>query len=199
MKSYPKKVRLKDGTQIVLRPMIKKDVGKLLEFFKGLPDEDRMFLKEDVTKRKVIEGWAKELDYKRILPILAETKGKIIGDATLHRPRHGWSRHVGEIRMVVAKKYQRNGLGTILAREMYHHAMESKLEKLTAQAMETQVGAIKAFEKLGFKKEAVLTDQVIDIKGRKQNLIIMTNYVEDLWSKMEEIYSTEKFAATVRQ
>jgi RimJ/RimL family protein N-acetyltransferase len=186
MEAYPKIVRLKDGSRATLRPMVKEDVQKLFAFFKDLPDEDRFFLKEDVTDEKVIQRWADELDYEKTFPILAEVGGEIVGDATLHTQDRGWSRHVGEVRCVVAKEYQRKGLGTIMIREVFHRALQKGLHKLQASMPDKQVGAMKAFQTIGFKREAVLKEHALDIKGNKHDLIIMTNSVVDLWRKISD-------------
>jgi hypothetical protein len=59
--------------------MVKEDEQKLLKFFLGLPEEDRLFLKNDVTDPKVIESWAQKLNYEHVIPILAELDNRIIG------------------------------------------------------------------------------------------------------------------------
>ncbi|NIQ99909.1 MAG: hypothetical protein GTN78_06860, partial [Gemmatimonadales bacterium] len=94
-RGYPKKVRLRDGTEVQLRPMVAEDREGLLAFFQDLPEDDRMFLKEDVTKPETIDRWVRNLDYDRVLPILAMKDEKVVGDGTLHMDRYGWSRHVG--------------------------------------------------------------------------------------------------------
>lgn len=184
---YPKTVKLKDGTKVTLRLMTKDDKEKLLKFFRELPEEDRLFLKDDVTDPNVIERWIRELNYEKVLPLIAEKDGEIIGDATLHRDIHGWGKHIGEIRVVVARPYQRKGLGAILARELFHQALRIGLHKLQALMMSNQIGAYKAFKKLGFKKEAELKDHVIDLQGNKHNLIIMTNNVRNLVEKIDDL------------
>ncbi len=195
MEAYPKIIRLKDGSKVTLRPMVKSDVPKLLAFFRKLPEEDRLFLKEDVTDEKVIQRWADELDYDRVFPILAEVGDEIIADATLHPFERGWSRHVGEVRCVVAKEYQRKGLGTILIREMFHRALQRGLHKLQASMPDKQVGAMKAFQAIGFKKEAVLKEHAVDIKGNKHDLVIMTNSVAELWRKISDQLMDSDFSA----
>jgi len=156
MHGYPKQFKLKDNTAITLRPMVKEDEPKLLEFFCSLPDEDRLFLKEDVTKPEVIHRWMEELNYDRVLPILAEGSGKIIGDATLHTYNSGWMRHVGEIRCVVAREYQRRGIGVLLIRELLDEATRRGLRKIQTQFLDNQIGAMRAFEAVGFLRETVL-------------------------------------------
>lgn len=188
LEEYPKKVTLKNGKQVTLRPLVKKDKRKLIDFFSRIPLEDRMFLKEDVTDENVIESWIKNLDYNRVIPIIAETDdGRITGDATLHMRVFGWTRHVGEIRIVTDREFRRQHLGFLLAREIFHLAMSLKLEKVVAEMMENQYAAIKVFNALGFSKEAVLENHVMDLNGNKHNLIIMSQNVASLWEKIRDI------------
>lgn len=186
MLDYPKTCRIKDGSTVELRLMTRDDLSRLWKFFKDLPEEDRMFLKEDVTQ-EVIGSWINRLDYDVVLPILAFVGDRVVGDATLHMQSHGWLRHVGEIRMVVARDYQRKGIGTVLARELFYNAIRRGLIKIEACAMANQVGAIKSLQRLGFKKEAILKDYVLDLKGDKHDLVILTHNADELWKKMEDL------------
>ena len=188
-KDYPKREKLKNGPEIILRPMVKDDFKALQEFFGRIPLEDRMFLKEDVSNPAVIASWIDSLDYSKVIPILAERNGKIIGDATLHRRSFGWLKHVGEIRLVIDANYRRRGLGLLLAREIFFLAIHLKLEKIMAEMMDTQHSAMKIFTTLGFKKEAELKNFVSALDGTKHNLVIMTHDVETLWDAMKNIIS----------
>jgi RimJ/RimL family protein N-acetyltransferase len=187
MEQFTKTLKIKGGTRVLIRPLAKQDGAALLAFFSGLPDDDRLFLKEDVTKKEVIDRWIEELNFNKVLPIVAEKDSAIIGDATLHFNNYGWQRHMAEIRCVVSRKYQRKGLGTALMRELVSQAVEKGVTKISATMMNTQQSAQKAFEKLGFRKEAELKDFVADIKGKTHNLVIMVNDVADLWKKMEDL------------
>ena len=186
LQGYPKQVALKNGQQVTLRPMVREDEKDLLQFFQGLPLEDRQFLKDDVTDPQVIEAWAKNLDYERILPILAIFENRVIGDATLHRDKFGWSRHVAEIRIVTDPKLRRKGLGLHLAGEIFSLAQKLNIRKVTAQMIENQQAAIKVFDSLGFEREAVLRDHVVDLKGKKHNLIIMSQDIDRLWQRITQ-------------
>lgn len=187
LEGYPKVTALNDGTQVIIRPMTSNDGKALLEFFRALPEEDRLFLRDDVTNPQVVERFVTQIDYDSVLPLLAEYEGKIVGDATLHRSKYGWSTHVGEIRMVVSRGFQRRGLGTALARLLVRHAISVGLDKMVAQIVDNQIGAQKAFERLGFHKEAVLKGHVKDIHGHKRDLVIMANDVSHIWQTMESL------------
>jgi len=183
---YPKTATVRNGTVIALRPMVREDEAKLLDFFRRLPPEDRLFLKDDVTDPKVIHTWAENLDYHRVIPILAEHEGRIVGDATLHRARYGWSTHVGEIRLVTDPEFRRQRLGRILAREIFFLALVLKLNKVVAEMMEDQQGAVRVFTAMGFEQEAVLKNHVRDLEGKYHNLVIMSQDVIGFWRRIED-------------
>lgn len=174
--------------------MTKNDINALHDFFQRIPEDDRLFLKHDVADKKVIETWAKSLDYNTVLPLLAFDKdNKIVGDATLHMKDYGWSRHIGEIRIVVARACRSKGVGLALLKEIFMAALEKKLSKIVAQMAADQKGALKVFEKIGFSKEAELENHIIDLKGQTHNLIIMSNDVKEAVKSMEA-YETEQLS-----
>jgi RimJ/RimL family protein N-acetyltransferase len=188
LKEFPKQVILRDRSAVTLRPMVREDKEGLLTFFRRLPPEDRQFLKDDVTRAEIIEGWARELNYDRVLPILAEFEGRIVGDATLHRQVYGWMRHVGEIRVVTDPFLRRRGLATAMAREIFYLALQAGLDKMVAEMVADQVAAIKVFGKLGFQQEARLANHIVDLQGRKHDLVIMTTDIPALMQKMQETF-----------
>jgi len=196
MEGYPKRFTLNDGREIIIRPLIKEDKEKLVIFFSKIPANDILYLRDDVTKRETIEKWINNLNYERVLPLIAETKDEIIGDATLHRKEQSWTRYTGEIRLVVHPLYRRKGVGSLLAREIFFQALKGDLRKLVAEMMADQKEARRVFEKLGFKEEAILKSHVIDAKGKTHDLLIMSNDVEMLWNGIksieEDITSSQK-------
>jgi L-amino acid N-acyltransferase YncA len=192
MKKYPKFIQLKNLEQVMLRLMVPEDEEKLLEFFKNVPHDDRLVLRDDTTDPSVIKRWVNEIDYDKVYPIVAEHKNKIVGDATLHMKRFGWQRHIGEIRVVVAKEFRGQGLGRVLIHELLEKAAGVGLNHIQLSFVETQVREMKVFERMGFRKIATLPKYVIDVTGQEHDLIIMTTRVSDIWYTLEElIQSTE--------
>lgn len=188
LSDYPKSVSLRNGQQVLLRQMQVEDESRLNEFFSQLTPEDRLYLKEDVTDPAVIHRWVENLDFERVIPILAFLDDRIIGDASLHRNRFGWSKHVGELRMVIHPKYQGLGLGSRLAREMFFLALKLRLEKVMVQMPEEQVSAVQVFTRLGFHQEAILKKQVVDTKGYKHNLVIMSQNINEFWNRLQDLF-----------
>ncbi|NOY87468.1 MAG: GNAT family N-acetyltransferase [Deltaproteobacteria bacterium] len=183
---YPKSITLKDGSSVTLRPMVKQDEKALLDFFGGLSKADMLYLRDDVANADVIKNWANSIDYDRVLPILAFSGDRIVGNATLHQNPFSWMRHVGQIRMVIASDHREKGLARAMAAEVFQNALAAKLEKLVAEMLTDQHDARKVFSRLGFREEAILKDHVLDARNVKHDLLIMTNDVNILWQKYME-------------
>lgn len=168
------RIELKDGRKLTLKFLSREDFEQSLEFFRRQPEEDRAYLRRDVTRRSVIEDRISEIEAGLATMIIAvEDDGRIVGDTMLWVAERGWFRKTGEIRFVVDVDYRGCGLGTILAREIFKVAVRKGLRKLEASCMETQVGIVKTLEPLGFVKEGVLKRFVVDTRGGEHDLILM--------------------------
>ena len=106
--------------------------------------------------------------------VLAFSNGAIIGDGSMHHHRAQWTRHIGEIRLLIGAGGRGQGLGRILADEIYAIANILGLRMLTAQMTFDQQAAISIFRRLGFQREAVLTDYVMDADGNARDLLVAT-------------------------
>ena len=183
----PVQVPLRGGQQVTIRGLRAEDGSALHEFYSALPEEDRLFLRDDVTSDQWLKRFMAKVDYDTMVPLVAEQDGKLIGNATLYRNGYGWTTHVGEIRVVVGQAFQGKGVGTALARELVKIAVNAGIEKMVASVVENQAGARRTFEKLGFRPEAVLKGHVKDIHGTKRDLVIMANDVSHIWKAMEAL------------
>jgi RimJ/RimL family protein N-acetyltransferase len=173
MALYQKEGLLKDGSRVLLRPMVKEDRDKLLDFFHRVDDQDLMFLRNDVRDPSTIDDWVNHIDYRSVYPLLAEADGRIVGNATLHMRKVGWKRHLGNVRIVIAKDYQGKGLGTLMVNEIIDLAAEFGLEKLIAEIHLLAPTALATFKKAGFSAKAVFEDLVEDPSGQKGDLVVM--------------------------
>jgi L-amino acid N-acyltransferase YncA len=174
---FPKTVSLVDGAVLTLRLMTSDDENDVSRFFGSLPSETTRFLRSDVTNRKVIAGWMRELNYEKTLPILTEHGGKIVAGSSLHRQTFGWGRHLGEVRVVIDPSFQRRGLGRLLLEEISRIGTGRGLKKLVARVVSTQDGVVTAFERSEFHRVATLEKYVKDVKHHYSDIAIM---VKDL-------------------
>ncbi len=177
--NYPKTVVLENGHQVILRPLLKKDESALVEYFRDMPLEDRLCLKEDVTDPKVIENWIYTLDYDNLLPLIALDNGRIVGDATLHFSAIGWTRHQGEIRLTTDLQYRVKGLGTLMIENLIDIGTRLGLKQLSAEVPPVLDKAFSLLEKVGFKEVAVLKDFVRDKEGQDSDLVLMLKTLQE--------------------
>jgi GNAT superfamily N-acetyltransferase len=120
-------------------------------------------------------GWVRDLDYERVLPLLAGQHDRIVGDATLHRRRDGAHRHMGEVRVTVDPVWRGRGLGTALLRELVDCASQVGLETLVFELIErVQDEAIDAARRAGFLVAARLVNHVKDMQGKPHDLVMMS-------------------------
>jgi RimJ/RimL family protein N-acetyltransferase len=179
---YPKELVLKDGTPVTLRPLEPSDADLLVAFFQRIPADDRWYLRHDVTDPAVPRAWATAINYDRVIPIVALCDGRIIGDATLHRHRHGSSAHVGEIRLVIDPTMRAKRLGTWMVLDLIQLATGLGLEKLVAEIASSETAAIRALRHLDFVREAVLSELHKDTTGNPYDLVIMVKNLAPAWT-----------------
>jgi RimJ/RimL family protein N-acetyltransferase len=183
--SIRKTVALRDGSTITVRRMRPGDVQRSYEFFCALPDEDRKYLRVDVTRRDLVERRTLETDERRAVRVVAEHDDEIVADGTLEIEGHGWGDNVAEVRLIVARPWQRLGLGTVVARELFHLASKFRVDRIVVRLMRPQAGAHRIFKRLGFNEEFLIPEHVRDRSGTWQDLIIMRCPLQELWRDLE--------------
>jgi len=181
--------RMKDGTEVTIRPLAPQDIDRLMEFYGALPEEDRKYLKFDVTDRKAVAKRLRRVETGDDIRIVAVHGGLIVASGALELSGEAWSKHQGEIRVIVARPFQKRGLGMIMIRELYFIAVQNQIQKIVARMMRPQVGAQKIFRRLGFREDSLMPDFVKDVQGSAQDLIIMTCDVQELWKQLDRTFS----------
>ncbi len=176
--SSPRSQRFADAGGVI-RKMTAADRDTILAFTRSLPEEELLFLRMDITQREVVETWIRSIEAGKMVTLLAEVDGRLAGYCSLHHSEILWTRHLGEIRMLVAPEHRSRGIGGELARRIFELASRLKLKKLVAQMMSSQLDAQALFHDLGFIPEAMLHDWAIDRKGRTHDLIVMSREVDE--------------------
>src|SRR3972149_12256756 len=86
--AFPKEVCLGDGSRVLVRSLEDGDEQALLAFFLRIPEEERFFLKEDVTAPEVVERWVRERDFRRALALVAVDGSRgVAGGGAIRRGR----------------------------------------------------------------------------------------------------------------
>jgi L-amino acid N-acyltransferase YncA len=169
---FPKTWVLDYGAKATVRPMVKEDRDKVVEFFKKIPEGDLRFLKDDVTDAQVIDQWVHDLNYDRVLPLVVEMDGRIIADGSLHRRKEGWRRHLASVRVVVDVAHRHKGVASRLIDELADIAMKEGIERLYTELPADDRAAVEVFLKRGFKLIARFDRNILDRAGRYHDLSV---------------------------
>ena len=189
MHSMPQKepamrVKIREGTEVRIRPLRTEDLDRLCEFFQELPEEDRKYLRFDVTDRQVVEERIRTIQkWGRLKRMVALDGERIVATGVLEM--HEENVGEGEIRLIVAHDFQRRGLGILLARELYHLAVREGVETLVISYLAPNHGAREITRRLGFRQEEVLPGGGKDLAGHSEDLIISHCPIREIYKELE--------------
>lgn len=152
---FPQEAALRDGRRLMIRPFTENDAPGLRDFFRRLPADVRRFAWDNIDDAAVVERWARNIDYGKVLPLLALHGQTVVADATLHRRDHGPLRKVGRLKWLLDPDYRGQGLGTTLVNTIIGIAREQGLRHLTTLLIaDLEQDAVATLTGLGFQATA---------------------------------------------
>lgn len=172
IKNFRDIVTLKDGVSVLLRPMTPDDKARLVDLYAPISNDDLRYLRHNVRDPALVESWVEQLDYSRVLPLLALVKDQVVGQASLHF-RSGPERHVGEVRIFLSKNFRRRGLGTRMLNTLIDLARRQDLDILLAEVVADQSKVIKAFQNLGFDLRCTFEDYFMLPDGDTRDVTVL--------------------------
>lgn len=184
MKTYSRNVKLRDGDSITVRALCSGDEDALLAFFLHIPEDERFFLRDDVTSPDVIRQWTKNLDHDRAIPLVATEGRSIIGEGAIVRRQGPARNHVAEIRLSVAPSWRNQGVGTEMIRSLCEVADEAGFDAVLFELVEdSQAEAIKTAEEMGFVSVGRLEGGARDRDGHLHDLVTLAMPLGKYWSQ----------------
>ncbi len=175
--TYRHLITLQDGLRVVLRPLTPKDRDSLIALFASLPVEETQYFRNNVTNSQLVASWAEKVDYNKIFPLVAVVGDRIVGNSTLHLGS-GYTRHVGEVRMFLARDFRRRGIGSAMLKALVDIARRLGLRQLIAEVVESQPQVIHAFEHLGFERQCAFKDMFMTPEGETLDMILLMNFLK---------------------
>jgi len=150
-------------------------------FLDRIPEGDRTFFKEDVADPEVRAAWFRPGPAR----LLALADDAVVGYVAVV-PLAGWSRHVGELRVIVDPEHRGRGIGQELTRRAMLEALDLGLTKMVIEVRADHESRIDMFRALGFVPEALLADHVRDHAGELHDLMVLAHSVGE-WNASLEI------------
>jgi len=173
LKKFPISAKLRDGTQVIIRPLGKSDEARLRRFLLGVPEEERLFIKQSLSDPAVVREWCRHPDYERNLPLLMLHGNVVIGEATLHQRVGGWKRHIGLITLLTHSNYRGRDVSKLLVSELVEIARHSGLRRLEAELNGERKIALHVLAQLGFSKLMQLEDYVLDMTAIPHDYVLL--------------------------
>jgi ribosomal protein S18 acetylase RimI-like enzyme len=163
-----------------IRALEPRDRTAIERFVGRIPEGDRTFFKENVDDPEVLRAWTRPGGART----LAVEGDAVVGYMAV-LPLHGWSSHVGEVRVIVDPDHRGRGIGRALAGQAVLQALELGLTKMVVEVVADQEATIGMFRSLGFDPEALLSDHVRDQSGELRDLMVLAHSVRESWASMQ--------------
>ena len=170
---FPMRFSLK-GRTVDLRPLAAEDREPMIAFARALPEEDLLFLERDITQPAEVDTWIQDTLEQRLVTLVTREDDALIGYATFNLGNSRWTRHVAELRVVVAQSARGIGIGRLLLELAFEMVLDAGATKVMARMTPEQTGARKLFQRLGFAEEAVLRDHALDANGLTHDLLVLS-------------------------
>lgn len=153
---------LKDGTQIIIRPIRPEDKPLAVRFHKTLSDRSvyfRYFHLMQLTQRIDHERMMRLcfIDYDREMALVADYQDPVSGDREILAvgrlsKLHGINE--AEFSMLVSDPFQCRGLGTELLQRLLQVGRDEHLKQINADILPENTAMQRVCEKIGFRLEA---------------------------------------------
>ncbi len=157
IRPYPQQyvsiTKMKDGTPITIRPIRHEDEPLMVKFHESLSEQSvhlRYFNLIALGQRVAHERLTRICfeDFDREMALVIEHKGTILGVGRLSRIS---GKNEARFSILISDRYQRQGLGTELMRQLLHVGKEENLNRITANVLPENTGMLAVCKKLGFE------------------------------------------------
>ncbi|WEU40653.1 MAG: GNAT family N-acetyltransferase [Candidatus Odinarchaeum yellowstonii] len=160
----PRRFVLKNGVEILIRPLKYTDKKELINFYSELSDKSRIQLFQDC---RTLEAWRTMrikkaelytdgliVDFKKSYSLLAwtvdEKKFKLIGDGRFFLDKNNKK---AELYLVVHENYRNIGVGSALLEMILECLKQLKVEEVYCYISKNNESMLKLIEKYGFNRE----------------------------------------------
>jgi len=184
------KYKLENGDLIIIRPIRRSDVDSVWRNFNEVVNSEEtpypIFYPVEAQFEK--ESWYNTLKREKEICIVAENTSlkdplNVIGQCEVTNIEWDASNHVGNLGIIVQKRYRDLGIGYRLLdaaiKESYY---KNEKEKIILSCFSTNERAIHLYKKIGFKELGLRKNQ-FKIDGDYFDEVLMELFIEDYLEK----------------
>ncbi len=176
-----------DSQKIQIRTIDAADLDILTVFFQSIPQGDLIHFDENVKDSGYARRYFTKYPNLEQYFIAALADDEVVGICSLIQEINTRSAHIGEIKLFVLPEFRNSGIGFTMMKELYFRAMNTGIEKLIGKLPGSSLPLFQdLLDKLGFEQEAVLKNHIKDLSGRKQDLVIVRCFIENLWELISD-------------
>ena len=173
-RGMPRPVAVPGGRSFELKVMGPEDREALGGLAESLSEEDMLALHSDIGEEAVVERWLSDIRVGRTFTLLAQESYRAAGLVNLYLNPTSWTRHVGEMQIIVCPEHRGVGLGRALGEEMLAAAAGLGLGKVIAQMPNDEPAAQHVFRRLGFEAVTLLPGFALGPEGKPRDLLLMS-------------------------
>ena len=175
-----KKIK-KNKQEFIIRYLRLGDIDDMQTAVNSLVEEKSMMGPQKKISRASEEEWVNNVLHrilnKRTVYLVAETKGTVVGGASVYTGAFANNKHIGQTGIFLKKDYRGLGLAEELLKEAIKDAKKYlKLKILKINVYAENKKALKLYKKLGFEKVGKIKKGRYHF-GRYLDLIIMVKYL----------------------
>jgi ribosomal protein S18 acetylase RimI-like enzyme len=152
----------RNGKKVDFRPKQSGDTEMLWKMFSTLSEKSLSNLVPPFTRER-IEGWTSNIDYDKVLTIVAVIREKdehrIVGSASLSFNTNEIFKHKAELSITVHDDHQNMGIGTAMLEHLLSIARMKKLRKVWLLVDTDNDRAVHLYKKVGFEIEGKLSKE----------------------------------------
>jgi acetyltransferase len=160
MVDYPahlaREYRLDDGRRVLVRPVRPEDQSRDEAFLAGLsPEARRLRFQRSRVQPAELARFHIHVDYDRHMVLVAESDGRIVGEAQYVAHEDG---HSCELGIVVPDDWHHSGVAQLLMRALIDAARSHGFKAIEGLVLRENTGMLDFVKSLGFRVESAPED-----------------------------------------
>ncbi len=170
-------IKLEDGTEITIRPLVKEDEDKFIAFFQQFDDREVRYLADDIKDTEMVKRWIEELDYTKVLPLIALHNEKVVASVAMRFDQRKRRSHVAVLSILLDRKYKEKGIIVGMTSACDKIATAVGVEKLKIETPTIDVYALERASLWGYSREATLVKE-FKVGNEYYDIAVLSKYVK---------------------